>query len=342
MEDLCVVCQQPFDDETPTATTPCNHRLHSTCFLSAALANDRCPVCRESLYTDVDLVEDPDVDPDPDVAEEFEIDVGEETLRSIREEVSRLAASRVSFQTNEDDSVIIEINEPPNLRRSRQIYAIFKACKEGNVPEVRRLMSVNEDLSSAENDVNDTLLHQAVYAGNDLLLRYLVNEAGVPVNSINNFRMTPLHYAVSSGVDMTMFMLNAGSFVDAQDTAGKTPLMSASMYNDAAVVKLLVDRGASTRTFDASGETCLHHAARGNCLSVVKYLLRQSQADPKTTNFLDETPLHLACATGSYTAVRFLLESGADPGSTTKSGKKAVDYIPRENTRLPQLLAQHT
>lgn len=332
MEDVCVVCQQPFDDETPTASTPCNHRLHSTCFLSAALANDRCPVCRESLYTDVDV----DIDPDP---EEFEIDVGENTLRSIREEVSRLAASR--FQTNNQD-VVIEINEPPILRRSRQIHAIFKACKEGNVTEVRRLISANEDLASAENDVNDTLLHQAVYAGDELLLRYLVNEAGVPVNSINNFRMTPLHYAVSSGIDVTMFMLNAGSFVDAQDSAGKTPLMSASMYGDTAVVKLLVERGASTRTFDASGETCLHYAARGNCLSVVKYLLRQSQADPKAANFLDETPLHLACATGSYTAVRFLLESGADPGSTTKSGKKAVDYIPRENSRLPQLLAQHT
>ena len=327
MDDVCAVCQETFDDDTPTAFTPCNHRLHSTCFLSAALNSDRCPVCREHLY--------------PDEEEGLEgFDIGVDTLMSMREEVSRLAASRVSLGNLND--VIIEINEPPDLRRSRQIHAIFKACREGDVPEVRRLMSANENLATAENDASDTLLHQAVHADNDLLLRYLVNEVGVPINSTNNFRMTPLHYAVSSGVDKTTFMLNAGSFVDAQDSAGKTPLMYASMYNDPVVVKLLVDRGASTRTFDASGDTCLHHAARGNCLSVVKHLLRQTQADPKAANFLDETPLHLACATGSFTSVRFLLESGADPGCRTKSGKKASSYIPRENTRLPQLLAQHT
>lgn len=332
-DEICAVCQESLDNDVPTATTPCNHRLHSACFLSAALASDRCPVCRASLYPDEEEEE-----------EEEEIDVssvlGEETMRSIREEVSRLAASR-GLRT-EDNVHVIEIEEPPNLRRTRLIYAIFKACKEGDVDEVRRLINNNTDLSTAENDVFDTLLHQAVFSGDELLLRYLINEAGIPINSINNFRMTPLHYAVSSGINTVSLLLNSGAFVDVQDSAGKTPLMSACSYNNVDVTKFLIDRGASTRTFDSSGDTCMHYATRGKCLAVLKILLRQSRSDPNFANFLDETPLHFACASGSHTAVRFILESGGDPAVKTKSGKKPIDYVPLENTRLRLLLAEHS
>lgn len=321
-DEICAVCQESLNNDLPTATTPCNHRLHSTCFLSAALASDTCPVCRASLYEDEE--------------EEGEIDISS----AIEAEVSRLHSSR-SLRT--DDNIhVIEIEEPPNLRRSRLIYTIFKACKEGHVDEVRRLINNNADLSTAENEVFDTLLHQAIFSGNELLLRYLINEAAIPINSINNFRMTPLHYAVSSGVNTVSLLLNSGAFADAQDSAGRTPLMIACSYNNVEVTKLLLDRGASTRTFDSSGDTCMHHATRGKCLAVLKVLLRLSRGDPNFANFLDETPLHFACASGSHTAVRFLLESGGDPAVKTKAGKKAVDYVPLENTRLRLLLAEHS
>lgn len=335
--EICAVCQETLDNDLPTATTPCNHRLHSSCFLSAALASDTCPVCRASLY--------PDEQGEQGEQEEGEIDIsaaiGEETLREITEEVSRLAASR-GLRAEEDNVHVIEIEEPPNLRRTRLIYAIFKASKEGDVDEVRRLINNNTELSTAENDVFDTLLHQAIFSGNELLLRYLIVEAAIPVNSINNFRMTPLHYAVSSGINSVSLLLNSGAYVDVQDSAGKTPLMFACSYNNVEVTKLLLDRGASTRTFDSSGDTCMHSATRGKCLAVLKVLLRQSRSDPNFANFLDETPLHFACASGSHTAVRFLLESGGDPAVKTKAGKKPVDYVPLENTRLRLLLAEHS
>lgn len=337
-DSVCAVCQYPFDDVTPTATTPCNHRFHSSCFLSAALTSDTCPVCRMTLYPE-------------ELSEGGDTEIGEEALRSMGEDVvSRLANARLRLDDDLDnldldgEDIVIEINEPPTLRRGRLIYTVFKVCKEGNLAEVRRLIESNLDLAlaTAENQVCDTLLHQAVFPGDFLLLRYLVNEVGVPVNSTNNFRMTPLHYAVSSGVEVTNFMLNSGAYVDAQDSAGKTPLMSACAYNSVDVAKLLVDRGASMRHFDAAGDTCLHYAARGKCLGVLRYLLRHAQVEPNSANFLGETSLHLACATGSFTAVRFLLESGADARNRTKSGKKPVEFVPRGLARLPQLLAEHT
>lgn len=338
--DICVICQVPFDDERPTATTPCNHTLHTSCFLTAALSSDRCPVCRATLYSQEEDEGD----------ESIEIDItstiGEDTLRTIQEQVSRLRSARFRRDNDEEgehhEINIIEINEHPSIQRGRLTRTVFNACRDGNLEEVRRLLNNNDFLSHAEDESSDTLLHRAVFPGNESLIRFLVNEAVISVNSINLHRMTPLHYAMSSGVDVPTLLLNCGAFVDAQDSAGKTPLMYACGYNNTDVVKLLLDRGASTRTFDGSGDMCLHYAARGKCLTVLKFLLRQSRADTNSPNFLDETPLHLACASGSHTAVRFLLESGADPGVKTKSGKTSLDYVPRENTRLPELLARHT
>ncbi|CAM9105331.1 unnamed protein product, partial [Sphacelaria rigidula] len=329
--DVCVVCQDPFDDETPTATTPCNHTLHSTCFLSAALASDRCPVCRANLYPQEDNNHHNNSNTLND-SHSIEIDItstiGEDTFRSIQEQVSRLRNSRLGAENDEEreegEISIIEINEPPSLRRSRLTLSAFNACRDGNLEEVRRLVNTNDFISTVEDDSFDTLLHRAIFSEHEALIRFLIHEAAIPVNSINNFRMTPLHYAVSSGVSIPTLLLNCGAFVDAQDSAGKTPLMSACGYNNTEVAKLLHDRGASTRTFDGSGETCMHYAARGKCLTVLRFLLRQTRADANAPNFLDETPLHLACASGSHTAVRFLLEAGADPTTKTKSGKTAL------------------
>ena len=273
-DSICVVCQNPFDEETPTATTPCNHVLHSSCFLSAALADDRCPVCRENLY--------------PNEEAQVEVDILSTLGGVLQGEMSRLTNSR-SRRVGEEVH-IIEINESPNLRRSRLTYSIFKACKEGNLEEVRRLISQDEDLTRAEGDSLDTLLHQAIYADSEPLIRFLINEAGVPVNSTNCFRMTPLHYSMSFGITTPTLLLNCGAYVDAQDSAGKTPLMSACSYNNSEVVRFLLDRGASTRVFDSSGDTCMHHAARGKCLLVLRILLRQTSQDPTPPTSLTRHP----------------------------------------------------
>ena len=378
--DICVVCQQIIDDMV-YSTLQCGHRLHTQCFLSAAQASDHCPVCRASLYQDESVnetvnetvnengvvnvneqVEDDINSERTERTERIEIeisaaDIGEEALNSIRREVSRLASARTrrvieeeeddEEDDDEDDIQIINIDETPLLRQSRLTFSIFRACRLGELEEVRRIVNSHEEMATAEDDDYDTLLHIGVYSGNEQLVRYLINELSIPVNSINNFRMTPLHYAVSnSDIVTTTLLINSGAYVDVQDVSGKTPLIHACCLNKADIVQLLLDRGSSTRTFDSSGDSPLHHAARGKCIASVKALLRHSSTDVNSTNFLEETPLHVSCASGSHTAVRFLLESGSDPGIQSKSGKKAVDYVIRDNSntssRLRHLLSLHT
>lgn len=339
--EVCVVCQECFGDGSPNSTTPCGHRLHTECLLSAAQASDNCPVCRANLYHD-----------DEENHIEIEIsaaDIGEEAMNSIRREVSRLTSARNRRETEEEEEEehVINIDETPLLRQSRLTFTIFRMCRTGNLSEVRRIVQENEGMKDAQDEDFDTLLHTGVYSGNEQLLRYLINDLSIPVNSINKYRMTPLHYAVSnSDIGAVTIILNSGAFVDAQDVAGKTPLIYACGQNNSNIAQLLLDRGASTRTFDASGDSPLHYATRGKCISTVKVLLRNGAIDVNATNFIDETPLILSCAASCHTAVRFLLEYGSDPAQTSKSGKKAIDYVPRDNSntssRLRHLLSLHT
>ena len=363
--DICVVCQQIIDDMI-YSTLQCGHRLHTQCFLSAAQASDHCPVCRASLYPEEvgnevgnEHAED---DTNNEHTERIEIEIsaehlGEEALNSIRREVSRLTSARTrriieeeeddEEDDDDDDIQVINIDETPLLRQSRLTFSIFRACRLGELEEVRRIVNAHEEMATAEDDDYDTLLHIGVYSGNEQLVRYLVNELSIPVNSINNFRMTPLHYAVSnSDISTATLLINSGAYVDVQDVSGKTPLIHACCLNKVDIVQLLLDRGASTRTFDSSGDSPLHHAARGKCIASVKALLRHSSTDVNATNFLEETPLHVSCASGSHTTVRFLLESGSDPSMKSKAGKQAADYVVRDNsntsTRLRHLLSLHT
>lgn len=308
---ICVVCQETLHDEnTPIATTPCNHVLHSTCLLRASLSSDTCPVCRARFF------------PDDERSDDAEIDI---------------------FQIDDFEEIhVVESSESPDLTRRILRATIFKACKEGNVEEVRQLIRNEESLSNEEDESMDTLLHMAMFSNNENLIRFLINEVGIRVNSMNVFRMTPLHYTMASDVNASTLLLNCGAYIDPQDSAGRTPLMSACIYNNVSVVKMLLDRGASPRIFDSSGDTCLHHAARGRCFYVLRLLLRRTTLDPNYCNFVGESALHVGCASASFSSVRLLLEFGADPSIQTKSGKSPEKYIPRGNTRIPALFSQNT
>ena len=350
---ICVICQEDICPGEPTTSTPCSHIFHFNCFLRSAQSSDVCPTCRANMYSDSDENNNDETRNNARSSIEIEIpvsmsgDVTQETIDTIRRGISRLATARMSRNTNDDDDdddndedfVITEDNE---LRQSRLVYTILQSCVNGNIDSVRRIIADNRELCSARDDDNDTLLHAGVLSDNETLVRYLVNELSIPINSHNSDRCTPLHYAVfTKSLRTTTLLLNAGAFIDCQDAAGRTPLMLACQNNDSDIVQLLLDRGASVRCFDLCGENALHHASRNKCLSCIRHLIRNTDCELISKNNFEETALHIACGTGSHTSVRFLLEAGADPDAKTKFGKTPSDYISRDNARLRTLVSSH-
>lgn len=74
--------------------------------------------------------------------------------------------------------------------------------------------------------------------------------------------------------------LAAGANVDAQDGAGRTALMEASMRSEVDVMRALLDAGANVNLAAALGETALITAASARAVDTVPLLL-EHHADPR-------------------------------------------------------------
>jgi len=350
-EDVCPICRCSFEEDSSCVSTPCGHKYHFRCFMTAAQNSDNCSICRQSLYPENESgASSLPVVPVTSTLETNGEQVIEIDINDLREHVvSRLARSRRENNRidddddDDDDDVILRFEEGSLLENSRLQFTLFQNCNQGRLPRVRELIGSHDDLKYAEDDERNTIVHESVFSDNENLMRYLLNELSLPVNSCNMTGMSPLHFAVFAKSNRMMtLLLNCGAFVDPRDNSGMTPLMIACQRSDISSLTLLIDRGASVCAFDKNGDSALHHAARSKHAPCVRALLRHPREDPNRVNFFEETPLHVACFTGGHTMTRFLLEGGGDPDLKNKAGKSCVDLVASDNARLRSLINSHT
>jgi ankyrin repeat protein len=129
------------------------------------------------------------------------------------------------------------------------------------------------------------------------------------------------------------------SGMDSGDTTlgpGTTPLMRAARAGDAAVMRLLLAKGADTKLTTKDGNTALMFAAgvgyrdkntRGSesdALDALKVAI-EAGLDLRQSNNRGETALHGAASRGADTIVQFLVDHGADLNAKTKQGHTPLD-----------------
>lgn len=115
--------------------------------------------------------------------------------------------------------------------------------------------------------------------------------------------------------------------VEPRNKVDESPLMLASLGGNLQTVKLLIARGADV---NKPGWTPLHYAATRGHLDVMRVLLDENAyidaASPNGT-----TPLMMAAFYGTPSAVKLLLEAGADPMLKNQLGLTAIDFAQRAN-----------
>ena len=144
-----------------------------------------------------------------------------------------------------------------------------------------------------------------------------------------NLSWTPLHVALSRGrLEVARVLLEYGADVNRPDCLGRSPLHTASRYEDefGGLVQLLVDHGANPSAWDAINETPLHGESFNGEPQVVGLLLHHrldvNARSGRRWNPWDSrwelmdgegwTPLHYAAFCGRVDIAEVLLDHGAD------------------------------
>jgi ankyrin repeat protein len=247
--------------------------------------------------------------------------------------------------------------------------ALLFAAREGDVESTKAMLDGGVDINYGDVD-NSTALVVALMNKQFTLAKYLLDR-GADVNVVDASGRTALYAAIDirnedwstlpnrkledslPSLDVVKAILDRGAKVDtaltkplpgrsgmdAGDTAlgaGATPLMRAARAGDAAVMRLLLAKGANPKLTTRDGTTALLFAAgvgyrdkntRGSESDALEGLkvMMEAGLDINAENSRGEAALHGAASRGADTIAQFLVEKGAKINGKTRQGFTPVD-----------------
>ena len=147
-----------------------------------------------------------------------------------------------------------------------------------NIENVIVLKNNNANFNIRAND-NHTLLHKAVYVGNNDVIDFIFDEI---------------------------------TDIDVQDGKGWTPLHIAAEKGNTYIVEKLIEKNANVNIQNENGDTPLHIAVSNNKIDVVKYLVKNKNIQINKQNYDGDTPLHFASYNNNREIIIDLINNGAN------------------------------
>ncbi|KAF5247215.1 hypothetical protein FANTH_6472 [Fusarium anthophilum] len=198
-------------------------------------------------------------------------------------------------------------------RRHKKESPIWLALSNGHTEIVELLLNAGADPNT--HGIKDApLLCVAVENGHEKVVKLLV-EKGADVEAKSSFKMTLLHLAAmkKGSVAIMQELLGHEADVNAQDSCGRTPLISAARFASIDEIRFLIRKGADVTGQDADGETCLH-AAMSRSIEIFEIAMFGRKI----------------LETAMFEIVRFLIEYGAKADARNTSGQTCLHSFARE------------
>ncbi|XP_067654386.1 ankyrin repeat domain-containing protein 50-like [Haliotis asinina] len=175
--------------------------------------------------------------------------------------------------------ILLQDNVDINSRVRCGRTAVMLAAEDGHKDVVELLVDKGADVSLVD-EAGDNVLHCACRGGNKELVKYILSNKMVDI--------------------------------DSRGYRDKTPVMTAGQSGHKEVVELLVKHGANLLLRDERGDNILHLACKRGRLDVVKYIISLHKLDIDRGGFKKKTPVMLAGQGGHKEVVEVLVKHGAN------------------------------
>ncbi|KAK2866256.1 hypothetical protein Q7C36_002312 [Tachysurus vachellii] len=142
----------------------------------------------------------------------------------------------------------------PNTCDSFNCTALHRACSQGNVEIVRRLLEAGA-LIENKDKLDATAVHWACRGGSLPVLQLLLDHNG-NIHAKDKLQSTPLHVAVRTGhYECAEHLVHCGADVNAKDREGDTPMHDAVRLNRFRFIQLLLLHGANLKLKNYEGKS---------------------------------------------------------------------------------------
>ena len=219
--------------------------------------------------------------------------------------------------------LLLEGGADPETRSSEDQTALGMASSRGQADVVKSLIYYGADLNAKSKyllevgyEAKEAPLFIAIESEHrDIVL--LLLEGGADAETWNYLEETPLISASwFERADIVRHLISHGVDLNAESGNG-TALHGASENGRLEIARVLLEHGANPNALDHQGRTALHLAEE---LTVVKVLLKYG-VDVDVRDKQGWTPLHKAAYELNLQIVVILLDHGADPHAQTNKGE---------------------
>ncbi len=187
---------------------------------------------------------------------------------------------------------LLKLGADTEITDDQKNTVLHIAVQNNQKEAAQELIAKNKKLIAMANKQNKLPLTIAITQKHYKLARWLI-ESGSPINHLDIYGFTPLHYSIKQDkIGLTLLLLKYHVDINIQTKQGFTPLHLAAQVGNTQVIIYLLERKADTALqTKIKHNTALHTALQNGHFDSAKLLITSKNVDLK--NIEGDTALHL-------------------------------------------------
>ncbi|KAG5799177.1 hypothetical protein H9Q69_001809 [Fusarium xylarioides] len=256
-------------------------------------------------------------------------------------------AVAISKSNKEIAKYLIDQGATVNTFSPKYGSILHLATSAGSLDLVKLLLKAGADPDLVDLEYGESLLYTALGIQDETklkeMVRYLVDEAKVPINKLGGklgypilraTHRTSLRDSPYSGHQLVRFLIRRNIHLDVSDNQGRRAVHFACKSLLADSLKAFVSAGADIHSADKFGRKPIHFAASNLYNSCLDYLLETlGKTDIDDKDHDQWTPLMWAARSG-LDSVETLVERGADIWARSRSSEQRTEWSPLKLARF--------